>query len=137
MARALARSSQSAASATGTPGERMLAKRSWAVIGDVLHPSKPARSVVEKLEAAGKTVYRVNPRDTSGTLYKSLAEVGTSIDVIDLIINSRDGLPLMEQAADLGIKQVFIQPGAASTEIEALCERRGIEVHHGCVLVEL
>ena len=43
----------------------------------------------------------------------------------------------MEQAAILGIKHVFVQPGAGSPEIDALCARAGIAVHHGCVLVEL
>ena len=45
------------------PGARMLAQARWAVVGDVLHPRKPARAVVERLEAAGKTVHRVSPRD--------------------------------------------------------------------------
>jgi len=82
-------------------------------------------------------VHRVNPKDRTGTLAADLAAIGQPIDVVDLIINPRDGLPLIAQAADLGIKMVFVQPGAGSEAIEELCVRRGMAVHHGCVLREL
>ena len=118
-------------------GAAMLKRRSWVVIGDVLDPAKPAKRVVQKLEAGdAKVVHRVNPRDQTGTLHKSLRTVEGPIDVIDLIINSREGLPLIQEAAELGIQHIFIQPGASSPEIEAFCASRDMEVHHGCVLVE-
>ena len=128
----------SGASMTNT---EMLEKQSWAVIGDVLHPTKPARAVAERLEAEGKTVSRVNPRgypDSDGILFKDLraAHAANKVDVIDLIINSRDGLVQMQQAAELGIKAVWIQPGAGSAEILALCKENGIAVYEGCVLIE-
>jgi hypothetical protein len=43
--------------------------------------------------------------------------VPVKIDVIDLIINPAVGLGQIEAAAELGIKAVFIQPGAASSAI--------------------
>ena len=126
-----------------TAGEDMLRQPTWAVIGDVLHPRKPARAVAERLEALGKTVVRVNPRvkpgtDPHGVIFRSLRDAAakSDIDVVDLIINPRDGLVQMEHAAALGIKSAFVQPGAGSDEILALCEREGIAVHEGCVLRE-
>ena len=41
-----------------------------------------------------------------------------------------------EQAADLGISKVFIQPGAGSEDILNFCEEKNIEVFLGCVMVE-
>lgn len=125
---------------SGPPGARMLLMQHWAVIGDVLNSQKPARRVVTRLKQAGKEVHLINPRDTSGTCHADLRAAhaaGARIDVIDLIINSSQGLEQMEQAAELGIKHVFIQPGAGSPEIEALCARAGIAMHLGCVLIEL
>lgn len=58
------------------------------------------------------------------------------MDVIDLIINPKDELVQMQQAADLGIGAVWIQPGAGSDEIRALCKEKGIAVYEGCVLIE-
>lgn len=122
---------------------QMLEQHSWAVIGDVLHPTKPARAVAERLEAVGKTVLRVNPRatpasDPGGVLFKNLrdAHAANKVDVIDLIINPRDGLIQMQQAAELGIKAVWIQPGAGSDEIRTLCKENDISVYEGCVLIE-
>ena len=115
----------------------MLAAQHWAVLGDVLNPSKAASQVVRRLKHEGKTVHLVNPNDKTGTLHKTLKSVGGTIDVIDLIINSAQGIVLMREAAEMGIKQVFIQPGAASPEILQFCEASGIEVHQGCVLVEM
>ena len=129
-----------AAGSSSSAGARMLSMQKWAVVGDSLHPRKPARAVAEKLEAAGKEVIRINPKDRTGTLAKSFEEAvgsGESIDVIDLIINPKDGLVLMSEAASLGVKRVFVQPGAGSADIEALCEAEGIELHYGCVLREL
>ena len=118
-------------------GANMLAQSSWAVVGDVLHARKPARLVAERLEAAGKAVHRVNPRDRTGTLPTSLLDVGVEVDVVDLVINPKDGLRIVGEAAQLGITRVFIQPGAGSLEIERFCASNGMQVHHGCVLREL
>ena len=117
-------------------GERMLAKKNWVVAGDQQN-NAIARLVAAHLERAGRVVHCVNPYDGSGKLHKSLGAVGAPIDVIDLIINSYVGMKVMEQAAELGVSQVFIQPGASSPQIEDFCGAKGIEVHHGCVLREL
>ena len=85
----------------------------------------------------GRTVALVNPRDDSGTCFKSVEAIDGEFDVLNLCINSKMGLMLLEEAAAKGVKQVFIQPGAGSPDIEALAEKRGIEVFNGCVMVEL
>ena len=124
-------------------GEEMLRQCiHWVVIGDVLHPQKPASRVVTCLKNAGKTVTLVNPRDTANTeVHKSLRQASEAssdpIEVISLIINPYDGLEQMRQAAEVGITNVFIQPGAASVDILAFCDDHNISVHEGCVLVEV
>ena len=118
----------------------LLAQQHWAVAGDVLNSQKPASRVVAALrgqDVAGRSVALVNPRDTTAECYKSVAEIEAPIDVLNLCINSKAGLSLIEQAAAKGVKSCFIQPGAGSSEIEEFCSERGIEVFHGCVMVEL
>ena len=109
---------------------------SWAVIGDVLNSAKPASRVVSTLQQSGKTVHLINPRDKTGQCYAGLSAVGKPIDVVDLCINHIEGLKQMEQAAELGISKVFIQPGAGSEDILNFCEEKNIEVFLGCVMVE-
>ena len=49
-----------------------------------------------------------------------------------------DSMPWsVEQMATLGIPKIFIQPGAESPAILALCEEKGISVFQGCVMVEM
>ena len=109
---------------------------SWAVIGDVLNAKKPASRVVSTLREAGKTVHLINPRDKTGECFAGLSDVGAPIEVVDLCINHVEGLKQMEQAAALGIKKVFIQPGAGSEAILDFCEENNVEVFMGCVMVE-
>ena len=42
----------------------------------------------------------------------------------------------VRQMAELGVTKLWIQPGAGSDEIESVARESGIEVHHGCVLIE-
>ena len=111
---------------------KMMAQARWAVIGDVLNAAKPASRVVSTLQGAGKTVHLVNPRDSTGQCKKELADVDGDVDVVDLIINSRDGIKQVEQMVAKGVKQIWIQPGAESAEILSFCEDKGIEVFQGC-----
>jgi len=39
--------------------------------------------------------------------------------------------------AELGILNVFVQPGAGTPAILAQATEKGISVHEGCVLIEL
>ena len=59
--------------------------------------------------------------------------------MVNLCINSRTGLVQLNEAVDAGLqmKEVWIQPGASSPEIEAFCEQQDLPVFHGCVMVEL
>ena len=119
---------------------RMLEQPAWAVAGDVLNAAKPASEVVATLRGqgiAGRTVALVNPRDASGECYTSVAEIDAPVDVLNLCINAHAGLTLLEQAAAKGVTSVFVQPGASSPQIEAFCAEHGIELFHGCVMMEL
>ncbi len=134
----LSRCLLSAMASGGGNGRAMLEMANWAVVGDVLNERKPASRIVQCLRAASKTTHLVNPRDATGTLHKSLREVGAPIDVVDLVINSRDGLAVVGDMAELGVRHVYIQPGASSDAIVEACARAEppIAVHHGCVMME-
>ena len=115
----------------------MLAMQSWAVVGDALNEKKPAFAIAEKLRGAGKDVFVVNPREKQERCATALADVPSSVDVVDLVISPKIGPAIIDDMASLGIKNVFIQPGAGSDEIIAKCATAGISVHEGCVLIEL
>lgn len=109
----------------------------WAVVGDVLNSGKYAYRILNTLKANGYEVVGVNPRDTSGKCHKSLKDVETNIEVIDLCINPSLGIEIVKEAKEIGISNILIQPGAASDEILQYCKDAGITAIEGCALVEL
>ena len=115
----------------------LLNYKNWVVVGDVLNKSKYAFRILSSLRDSNFNVEGVNPRDTTGNVYKTLEEVKYKIDVIDLCINPIQGLKIIESAANLNIDKVLIQPGAESEEILSLCRNKGIIAIEGCALVEL
>lgn len=115
----------------------LLNYKNWVVVGDVLNKSKYAFRILSSLRDSNFNVEGVNPRDTTGNVYKTLEEVPYKIDVIDLCINPIQGLKVIESAANLNIDKVLIQPGAESEEILSLCRNKGIIAIEGCALVEL
>lgn len=118
-------------------GQEMLKQRNWAVVGDVLNQNKFAAIIKERLIKNNYRVFPVNPRSKSEEVYKSLKEINGDIDVIDLCINPKTGLEIVREAHELGIKKIFIQPGAGSEDIIKFCQEQGMDVFEGCVLVEL
>lgn len=115
----------------------LLNYKNWVVVGDVLNESKYASRILKSLRNANFNVEGVNPRDTTGNVYKTLEEVKQKVDVIDLCINPIQGLKIVESAINLNIDKILIQPGAESEEILSLCRNKGIIAIEGCALVEL
>lgn len=118
----------------------MMSKSVWCVVGDVLNSSKTASRLGPHLAANGKEVWFCNPSTKTvetDTLKKSLANIPATIDVINLCVHPAKGKIIMAEAAKAGIKSVFIQPGAASSEILSICEEANIEVVQGCVLMQM
>ena len=127
--------------AARTRGQRLAALQRWCVVGDtasrgaqVGHLAKQADAIAAGLRAAGRTVHRVNPRDASGALPASLRELDATVDVLNLTVNPRDGLAALRDAVALGIRRVYVTPGASSIEIVSFCLEHGLEVHQGCIL---
>ncbi len=115
----------------------LLNYKNWVVVGDVLNTSKYASRILGALKAENFNVVGVNPRDITETIYKALKEVPYKIEVVDLCINPITGLKVVEEAAELGINKVLIQPGAESEDIINYCKDKGIIAIEGCALVEL
>ncbi|KAK3253535.1 hypothetical protein CYMTET_37220 [Cymbomonas tetramitiformis] len=118
-------------------GEEMLDKRTWVVVGN--HGRNPiVASLVDRLESNGKVVYRVNPYKKSDD-FESIRDIpgARDIECLNLVVNPQVGMSVIEDAAMVGINNVFIQPGASNPDLIQLATSKGMEVHEGCVLVEL
>lgn len=118
-------------------GQQLLEYKNWVVVGDVLNSSKYAHRILNTLKEAGYNVQGVNPSSNDDSIYKSLKDIPYKIDVIDLCINPITGLKIVEEANNLGINKILIQPGAKSEDILSFCVEKGIIAIEGCALEEL
>lgn len=122
--------------------ETMLAAETFAVVGASTNPRKYGYIAYKALKAAGKTAYPVNPRarEIEGDpCYPSVAELPEKPEVVVSIVPPALTEKLVEQLAEQGIKNLWIQPGAESSAAVADADERGIATVHGgpCLMVNL
>jgi predicted CoA-binding protein len=120
---------------------RMLGEKTWAVVGASVNRQKFGYKVLKRLMEEGYKVYPVNPNyeEIEGVkCYPALRDLPELPGTVSVIVPPAAGLTLLEEAAGLGIKKLWFQPGAESDEILKKAEKLGLElVHNRCVLIEL
>ncbi len=120
----------------------MLTATGYAVVGASRRPQKYGSLVYRSLQAAGKTVYAVNPRaETIGDepCYPSLTAVPGAVEVAVMIVPPAVTEAAVAECVRVGIRQVWMQPGAESDAAITACRDAGIAVVHGgpCIMVLL
>ncbi|UWG96362.1 CoA-binding protein [Dehalobacter sp. DCM] len=120
--------------------ESMLAKKVWAVVGATQNPQKYGYKLYRKLKNRGYTVYPVNPvyPDIDGDVcFPKLSSLPQVPEVINMVISPKKGSEILEEAAKLGVKNIWFQPGTYDDELIALCNKLEIDYVLGCVLISL
>lgn len=116
----------------------MLGKKIWAVVGVNQNPEKYGNMIYKRLKEKGYEVYPVNPlyETVDGDpCYKDLSSLPKLPEVIDLVVAAKRAKPFLEEAAKLGVKYVWFQPGTYDNEVLALAKNLGLETVQACVLV--
>jgi len=120
--------------------EEMLEKKVWAVIGANTNPDKYGNMIYKKLKKFGYTVYPVNPNfeEIEGDkCYKDLSSLPEVPEVIDMVVSPKRGAEVIEEAAKVGVKNIWLQPGTYDNKIMDLIEEKGLNAVQACVLVAL
>ncbi|MFV0466519.1 MAG: CoA-binding protein [Lachnospiraceae bacterium] len=110
--------------------EEIMKQHNFVVVGDTLNETKYAYRIKHRLIDAGYHVEAV------GKELESINDTESPIDIIDLCIHPAKGLKLLQELKK-ECKCVLIQPGAESSEITELLEKRDIPFFEGCALVGL
>jgi predicted CoA-binding protein len=114
-------------------------RRVWAVVGASQDRSKFGYRIFRSLKSAGYTVYPVNPKGgelEGGKVYASLADLPEPPEVVDLVVPPRVSEQIVEEAHELGLTRIWMQPGAESEAAIAYCREHGVQVvHHACAMV--
>jgi len=113
-----------------------------AVVGASQDRSKYGNKVLRTYVQTNRSVYPINPTaDLVEGLkaYPTLADLPEAVHGISIITPPRVTETIVEQAGELGIKNVWMQPGAESDSAMELAERLEMNVIGGgpCLLVVL
>ncbi|WP_010681044.1 CoA-binding protein [Acetivibrio cellulolyticus] len=120
--------------------EEMLEKKVWAVIGVNDNPEKYGNMIYKKLKSHGYTVYPVNPNyeEIEGDkCYKDLSSLPEVPEVIDMVVSPKRGIEVIEEAAKVGVSNIWFQPGTYNNSIMDLIDEKGLNAVQACVLVAL
>jgi predicted CoA-binding protein len=114
--------------------------RVWAIVGASENQSKFGNRIYRDLKRAGYTVYGVNPNAETADgdpVYPTLADLPEKPDVADVVVPSRVGRGIADDAARQGIRIFWLQPGAESPELIDYARKLGLDViHNACAMVE-
>ena len=120
--------------------EEMLKKKVWAVVGANVDPGKYGNMIFKKLISKGYKVFPVNPRHESVEgyqCYKDLISLPEKPEVIDMVVSPKRGKAVLEEAAKMGIENIWFQPGTYDDELLEFAAAKGLTAVQACVLVAL
>lgn len=121
--------------------QTMLQSKVWAVVGATNNREKFGYKIFKTMREAGLEVYPVNPGVTEildAVCYPSLEDLPVKPDAVNLVVPPKIGEQVVRQCAALGIRNVWLQPGADAANVVAAAEETGLTVvHHACIMVEL
>ena len=117
--------------------------RTIALVGASDNPGRASFGVMEFLQDQGYRVIPVNPRITGEHVHgeyawRELAQLGESIDIVDIFRKSEDVGPVVDEAIAVGAKAIWMQLGIENAEAAARAEAAGLMVvEDKCLKIEL
>lgn len=111
-----------------------------AVVGVSADAHKYGREVYDILLSKGFTVYPVNPKYPeidSATCYQKLADIPETPDMVVAVVPPAVTHNVVKEAAQLGIKTIWMPPGTWDQTALELCQQHGIEEIHDICLVSV
>lgn len=120
--------------------EEMLSKKRWAVVGARTDRDTMGYKVPEILEKNGYTVYLVNPNyhEIDGKkVYSSILDIGEEVDCVDIIVNPKIALGVLDEVHKVGIKYVWFQPNTIDKDVIKKAREYGLEYVKDCVYATL
>lgn len=121
---------------------RFLSAGSFAVVGVSADPTRFGRKVYEALLSSGRVVFGVNPKMdklNGRQIFPNLRSLPVVPEVVSIITPPAVTASVINDAIQLGVGKIWIQPGAEHTEAIKMAREAGIEVIYGgaCIIVAL
>lgn len=123
-----------------TPKQILAEATTIAVVGASRDPRKPAHSVPLQMQRYGWRIIPVNPtaEELFGErVYRSLADIGHPVDLVDVFRPAQDAIDVVRQAVRIGASAVWLQLGIVSPQARQIAEQAGMDyVEDRCLVIE-
>jgi hypothetical protein len=93
--------------------------------------NKAVRAYAQK----GYRVYAVHPREETVEelpAYRSVSDIPDKLDIASLYVRPEIGMTLLDELADKGIRDVYLNPGAESDELYQRARELGLNPMMAC-----
>lgn len=119
-----------------------LAGDAFAVVGASTNRAKYGNKVLRAFLQAGRKTFPVNPKETAvegEACFPDLAALPQLVDGVSIVTPPAITEGVLRQAAAIGIRRVWMQPGAEPEDWQARADELGLIAIGGgpCVLVAL
>lgn len=109
-----------------------------AVVGVSQNPEKYGYRIFKDLLQNGYNVEGINSKGgivLSKKLFAALSDLPSVPKVVIIVVPPQAGLAVLHECAELGITEVWMQPGAESPEALVLANELGIQLTTACFMV--
>ena len=110
-----------------------------AVVGASHDPSKFGNIIYRDLRRKGFTVFAINPNRThvaDDKAFGSLKELPDTPTIVDFVVPPAVGAKVLRECLDLGLMNVWLQPGAESRENLVFLQEHGFNyIADDCIMV--
>lgn len=112
----------------------------YAVVGASNNEEKYGYKVFKDLIDAGYKIVPINPNEKEilgEKVYPNISALQEKIDVVIFVTPPVVTEKVLEETKTLGIKNIWLQPGAQSDAAIEFCKKNGIEcIHDTCIMIE-
>lgn len=110
-----------------------------AIIGATDHPSKYGGIIYRDMKSKGFRVFGVNPyRDTvdGDPCWHRVTDLPEKPTIAVFVVPAKRGLDVLEDCAEAGIRNIWVQPGAFSGDLQAALDAGDFDwLAEACVMV--
>jgi len=111
----------------------------YALAGVSRSKAKFGNSIYQELVQHGYQVYILHPEATmleGAPCYPNLSALPEKIHGLIVNVNPLKAVPLVQEAANLGIQNIWLQQGSESPAVLKLCQEKGLNtISRECILM--
>lgn len=112
---------------------------SLAIVGATDHPAKYGGIIYRDMKGKGFPVFAVNPNRSTvdgDPCWPTVKDLPEKPSIVVLVVHAGDGLEVLEDCAEAGLRNIWVQPGASSPALRDALEQRDFDwISEACVMV--